>query len=107
MVKDALIHSDRVGEGVFEWRRSIKPSTYGIIFMGVPQQDLEMGKILLNLAKMHGRTIDNPLRYLEDNSEHLRQHMSAFTSISQDFEIKFAYEAYPTPISAVKAVTVS
>ena len=107
MVKNALIHSDGVGQGIFQRRTPIKPSTYGIIFMGVPNQEGQMGELLLNIAKMQGRTSESPSKYLKENSELLKQHMSEFTSISRDFEITFAYEAYPTPIGGGKAIEVS
>ena len=38
VVKIALLHSDRVREVHLEEQRSIKLSTYGIIFMAVPHQ---------------------------------------------------------------------
>lgn len=104
MVKYALLHSDRGKEGVLEEHRSIKLSTYGIIFMGTPHQG---GQCLLNIAKMQGHTIHNRLKRVEEHSELLQQQTSEFASISRDFEIKFAYEAFPSPISARSAVEVS
>lgn len=104
VVKIALTHSDPLGQSFFEWH-NIKPSTYGIIFMGVRQQD--EAEILLRIAKTQGRTSDNPLRYLEDSSESLIQYALEIRSISRDFEIKFAYETYPTPNFAGKAIEVS
>lgn len=104
MVKCALLYSDRVREGILEEQRSIKLSTYSIIFMGTPHQG---GQGLLHIAKMQGYTSDNLLEYLEGHSELLQQQTSEFTSISRDFEIKFAYETLPTPIFAGNAVEVS
>ena len=104
MVKDALLYSDRVREGISAEQRSIKPSTYGIIFMGTPHQG---GQGLLNVAKMQRHTSDNLLKHLEEHSELLQQQMSEFNSIIRDSEIKFAYETLPTPISLGKAIEVS
>ena len=88
-------------EGHFEKERSIKLSTYGIIFMGTPHQGgqgVSVGKILLNVAKIQGHTSDGLLKHLEQHSEFLQQQLSEFTAISQDFDISFAYETKPTPI---------
>ncbi|KAL9065496.1 MAG: hypothetical protein Q9161_008201 [Pseudevernia consocians] len=101
VVKSALLHSDRVRQGHLEEERSIKLSTYGIIFMGTPHQGAQgvsVGEILRNLAKVRGNTNDSLLKHLEEHSELLQQQSSEFTSISQDFDIKFAYETLPTPI---------
>lgn len=109
VVKNALLHSNRVREGNLEEQRSIKLSTYGVIFMGTPHQGgqgVTMGKVLLNMAKVQGHTNDNLLKHLEEHSELLQQQLSEFTSISQDFDIKFAYETLPTPIIAGKAIEI-
>ena len=106
----ALLHSDRVREGNLEGQRSIKLSTYGIIFMGTPNQGgqgVNIGRILLNIAKAQGHTSDNLLKHLEVHSELLQQQLSEFTSICQDFEIYFAYETKPTPIVGGVAMVVS
>lgn len=110
MVKYGLLHSDRVREGNLKEQRSIKLSTYSIIFMGVPHQGgqgVTMGKVLLNIAKVQGHTTNNLLKHLEKQSESLQQQISEFKSISQDSDIKFAYETLPTPIFAGKAMVVS
>lgn len=106
----ALLHSDRVREGNLEEQRSIKISTYGIIFMGTPHQGgqgVGIGKIMLNIAKAQGHTSDNLLKQLEVHSELLQQQLSEFTLICQDFEMYFAYETKPTPIVGSVAMVVS
>ena len=106
----ALLHSDRVRQGHLEDQRSVKLSTYGIIFMGTPHQGAQgvsVGEILLNLAKVRGNTNDSLLKHLEEHSELLQQQNSEFTSISQDFDIKFVYETLPTPIIGGAAKVVS
>ncbi|KAK3178319.1 hypothetical protein OEA41_000452 [Lepraria neglecta] len=48
-----------MGEGPLEKERSVKLSTYGIIFMGTPRQGgqgVSVGKIMLNVAKIQGHT---------------------------------------------------
>ena len=106
----ALLHSDRVREGNLEGQRSIKLSTYGIIFMGTPHQGgqgVGIGKIMLNVAKAQGHTSDNLLKHLEVHSEVLQQQLSEFTSICREFEMYFAYETKPTSIVGGVAMVVS
>lgn len=103
------MHSDRVKEGNLEEQRSIKLSTYGIIFMGTPHQGgqgVNMGKILINVAKVQGDTSDSLLKHLEEHSDLLQQQISEFSLISQSFDIKFAYETKPTPLFGVVAKVV-
>ena len=111
MHQQALLHSDRVKEGgSLEEQRSIKLSTYGIIFMGTPHQGgqgVGMGKILLNVAKVQGDASDALLNHLHELSEGLPQQTSEFGLISQSFDIKFAYETKPTPLAGVIATEVN
>lgn len=97
-------------EGKLEEQRSIKLSTYGIIFMGTPHQGgqgVGMGKILVNFAKLLGDANDGLLKHLEEHSEFLQQQISEFSLISQSFDIMFAYETKPTPLAGVTAKVVS
>ncbi|MCJ1425262.1 hypothetical protein MMC29_003150 [Sticta canariensis] len=106
VVKNALLHSDRVREGKLEEQRSIKLSTYGVIFMGTPHQGgqgVGIGKIMVNIAKVQGDANDSLLKHLEEHSEFLQQQVSEFSLISQSFDIKFAYETKPTPLAGVIA----
>ncbi|KAK0739028.1 hypothetical protein B0T21DRAFT_135581 [Apiosordaria backusii] len=55
VVKSALIHSDATRRGALEEHRSIKISTYGIIFLGTPHQGangVQLGKLLVNIASL-------------------------------------------------------
>ena len=70
--------------------------------MGTPHQGgqgVSVGKIMLNVAKIQGHTSDGLLKNLEQHSELLHQQQSEFTTISQDFDISFAYETKPTPLT--------
>lgn len=74
--------------------------------MGTPHQGGQgtgMGKILVNVARVQGDTSDSLLKHLEEHSELLQQQMSEFSLISQNFDIKFAYETKPTPLAEVTA----
>ncbi|KAL9103273.1 MAG: hypothetical protein Q9163_001675 [Psora crenata] len=100
IVKSALIHSDAARKGALEEHRSIKTSTYGIMFMGTPHQgsgSALMGKLLVNVASVFVTADDRLLKHLEDNSEWLQQQLGQYGSISGDFVTKFAYEVYKTP----------
>ena len=97
-------------KSLYDQQRSIKTSTYGIIFMGTPHQGgqgVGIGKIMLNIAKAQAHTSDNLLKQLEVHSELLQQQLSEFTLICQAFEMYFAYETKPTPIVGGVAMVVS
>lgn len=75
-------------------------STYGIIFMGTPHQGghgVQMGKLLANVASVFVATNTRLLQHLEYASESLQQQLSLYTSISNCFVTKFAFEIYETP----------
>ena len=78
--------------------------------MGTPHQGgqgVRLGKILLDVAKLQGSTSDSLLKHLEEHSELLQQQMSEFSYISQNFDIKFAYETKPTPLTGAIAKVVN
>ena len=78
--------------------------------MGTPHQGghgVKIGDILLNLAKIRGNTNDHLLKHLEEHSELLQTQSFEFTAISQDFDIKFAYETLPTRVAGGAAIVVS
>ncbi|KAF2190540.1 hypothetical protein K469DRAFT_697793 [Zopfia rhizophila CBS 207.26] len=83
IVKSALIHSDAARQGALEEHRSIKLSTYGIMFMGTPHQGgsgVAFGKLMANIASVFVAADDRLLQYLDG-----------------DFVTKFAFEEYATP----------
>jgi hypothetical protein len=65
------------------------------------------GQILMNVASIFKHTNPNFLRHLEQNSEWLQQQLGQYAGISGDFETKFGYEMYPTPIALGKSILVS
>ncbi|TVY13910.1 Protein SERAC1, partial [Lachnellula arida] len=100
IVKSALIHSDAARKGALEEHRSIKTSTYGIIFMGTPHQGgsgVQLGKLLVNVASIFVAADDRLMKHLERDSEWLQQQLGQYGPISGDFVTKFAYEEYKTP----------
>lgn len=100
IVKSALIHSDAARKGALEEHRSIKTSTYGIVFMGTPHQGgsgVQLGKLLVNVASVFVAADDRLMKHLERDSEWLQQQLGQYGPISGDFVTKFAYEEYKTP----------
>src|SRR5271168_3861667 len=95
----ALIHSNAAQQGGQEEQRSIKISTYGIVFMGTPQggNGVQFGQVVANIASVFVGADDQLLKRLERDSEWLQQQLGQFQPISGDFMTTFAYEAYSTP----------
>ncbi|RYO00079.1 hypothetical protein AA0121_g13434 [Alternaria tenuissima] len=101
IVKSALIHSDAARRRALEEHRSIKISTYGVIFMGTPHQGgngVALGRLMANVASVFAATDDRLLKHLERDSEWLQQQLGQYNPISGDFVTKFAFEEYKTPI---------
>ncbi|KAK8036599.1 hypothetical protein PG991_001736 [Apiospora marii] len=99
IVKSALIHSDTSRRGALLEHRSIRLSTFGIMFMGTPHQGgngVQVGKLLVNIASLFMAANNHILRDLERDSEWLQQQLGQYAPISGDFVTKFAYEDYPT-----------
>ncbi|KAI1210264.1 P-loop containing nucleoside triphosphate hydrolase protein [Annulohypoxylon truncatum] len=99
VVKSALIHADAARQGAHYEHRSVKTSTYGIIFMGTPHQGgtgVKLGCFLVNIASIFVAADDRVLKHLERDSELLQQQLGQYGPISGDFVTKFAYETYET-----------
>ncbi|TLS20345.1 uncharacterized protein PpBr36_11392 [Pyricularia pennisetigena] len=93
----ALIHSDSCRDGALLEHRSIKLSTYGILFMGTPHQGgVELGRVLANLASLSIAADNLLLKHLERDSKWLQQQLGQYAPISNEFVTKFAYEEYST-----------
>ncbi|KAF2469609.1 tetratricopeptide repeat domain-containing protein, partial [Lindgomyces ingoldianus] len=100
IVKSALIHSDAARQRALEEHRSIKMSTYGILFMGTPHQGgngVQLGKLLVNVASVFVAADDRLMKHLDRDSELLQQQIGQYGPISKEFVTKFAYEEYKTP----------
>jgi len=68
--------------------------------MGTPHQggnDVQMGRVLANVASLVVAADDRLLKHLERDSEWLQQQLGQYLPISNDFVTKFAYEEYATP----------
>ncbi|KAH8702665.1 hypothetical protein GQ44DRAFT_51434 [Phaeosphaeriaceae sp. PMI808] len=109
IVKSALIHSDAARQGALEEHRSIKLSTYGIMFMGTPHQGgsgVALGRLMVNVASVFVAADDRLLRHLERDSEWLQQQLGQYGPISGDFVTKYAFEEYATPTVLGKSIVV-
>jgi hypothetical protein len=107
--RQALIHSDSARSKHLYHHKSIKTSTYGIMFMGTPHQGGEgvtWGKTLVNVASIFVKTNDKLLNILERDSEALQQQLGQYAPISGDFETKFAFETNATPLALGQAMIV-
>ncbi|SLM38641.1 P-loop containing nucleoside triphosphate hydrolase [Lasallia pustulata] len=105
----ALIHSEAARRGALEEHRSIKLSTYGILFMGTPHQGgsgVHLGELMLKVASIFVTADDKILKHLERDSEWLQQQLGQYAPISNDFVTKFAYEMFPTRIALGKAIMI-
>jgi len=108
-VKSALIHFDVAREGALPEHRTIKTSTYGIMFIGTPHQGgsgVQLGQLLVNVASVFVAADDHLLKHLEWDSEWLLQQLGQYNAISGDFVTKFAYEVYKTPMLLGRLVMV-
>ncbi len=70
--EEALIHSESARQGALEEQRSIKVSTYDIIFMGTLHQGgsgVHLGELMLNVASIFVTTKNGILQHLERDLE--------------------------------------
>lgn len=105
-----MIHSEAARQNALEEHRSIKLSTYGILFMGTPHQGgsgVALGKSILKVASIFVTVDSKILKHLERDSEWLQQQLGQYAPISSDFVTKFAYETLPTRIALRKTTMVS
>jgi hypothetical protein len=95
----ALIYSDAARRGALEEHRSIKLSTYGIVFMGMPHQGgsgVAFGRLMVNVASVFVAVEDR-----------LQQQLGQYGPISSDFVTKYAFETYATPTVLRQSMVVS
>ena len=54
--------------------------------------------LLLGIQSIYSKTNDAVLKDLQSHSPALQQQLSQYTSISGNYETKFYFELYPTPL---------
>ncbi|KAH0563532.1 hypothetical protein GP486_001902 [Trichoglossum hirsutum] len=109
LVKSALVHSAFSGPSHLEEHRSIKTSTYGVLFFGTPHSGSDSATwatLLLNIISAFAKTNTLVVKRLKTNSEWLRQQTAQFTAIGSSFDIKCCYEALQTTLPLGKGVMV-
>ncbi|KAF1940047.1 tetratricopeptide repeat domain-containing protein, partial [Clathrospora elynae] len=102
IVKSALIHSDAARRGALEEHRSIKLSTYGVMFMGTPHQGgsgVALGKLMVNIASVFVAADNRLLQHLERDSEWLQQQLGQYGPISGDFVVPRASAVVPGAVN--------
>lgn len=79
--------------------KSVFVSTYGVVFLGTPQQGVGGADLLataLDILSTFKKTNSTFHRSLERNSDWLHSQASLFSPIASKFAIKFFYETVPT-----------
>jgi hypothetical protein len=82
-------------------RRSIKLSTYGVMFFGTPHMGANGAEFQASITKICRIFVSGNsklLRTLTQGSDHLRLLSELYLPISQDFKTIFFYEEYKTPL---------
>jgi hypothetical protein len=82
-------------------RRSIKLSTYGVVFFGTPHggaNGAEFQGALMNICRIFVSSNNKLLRTVAQDSDHLRLLSELYLPITQDFKTVFFYEEYKTPL---------
>ena len=96
----ALVHSELARQDHLERLKSIKLSTYGILFLGTPHQGgngVPLAKRMVKVLSLAVNTSDRALKHIDKESELLKMQISQFNAIGKDFDLKFFYEMYSTP----------
>lgn len=81
--------------------RSIKLSTYGVMFFGTPHtgaDGAELQRALTNILGVFVQSSSKKLRILERDSEYLRDLSKAYLPISTGLKTLFFYEERDTPL---------
>jgi hypothetical protein len=97
----ALIRCDAARPGHLPHLKSIKLSTYGILFFGTPHRganDIALGKLILGISSIFMHTNTTIFRQLDRESDALSQLVEEFLPISGDFKIILFYETHATPL---------
>jgi len=105
-VQQALIHAYSTHSNHLPRHKAIDLSTYGILFLGTPHQGSEtasLATLFFNILSTVKQTNDAIVKHIRKDSEALQLQLSRYSSISAQFDTKFFYESYPTPlVSGIK-----
>jgi hypothetical protein len=97
----ALVTCDLARQGHNEEQRSIKVSTYGIMFFGTPHagaNGVEFQTLLNNIGQIFVPGNSRILRLLNRDSDHLCYLTTLYSAINSDFKTICFFEEYNTPL---------
>jgi hypothetical protein len=97
----ALLHCNAARPDLLHHLKSIKFSTYGILFFGTPHRganNVALGRLILGISSIFMHTNTTIVRQLDRDSDALSQLVDEFLPIIADFQIIFFYETHPTPL---------
>jgi len=99
LVKSALIISQNTDVGRLERRKSIRLSTYGIVFMGTPPQatGATLGNLFFKVASLGIKTNQGFIQDLKRDCDLLEDQMQSYLPIGDDFDTICCYETRSTP----------
>jgi hypothetical protein len=92
-----------------EHRKSIKLSTYGLLFFGTPHvgaNGAEFQAALTNICHIFVSGNSKLLRHMTGDSDHLQLLSDLYLLISQSFKTIYFYEEYKTPLIGGMAIMV-
>ncbi|KAF8530242.1 hypothetical protein BU17DRAFT_78873 [Hysterangium stoloniferum] len=95
ILKSALIQANIAHEGHLLPCKWIHLSTYGIVFLGTPQQGRDIIPKLVSLCRRPNNIL---LRHLTAHSKLLQEQISDFNAITAHFHIKSFYETLTTTL---------
>ncbi|KAK7949432.1 hypothetical protein PG988_016071 [Apiospora saccharicola] len=101
VLKNALLCSHNASTTHLAHTRAIKISTFGILFVGTPQQGVEgttIASLALNVGTIYYHTNTKHYRVLKKHSDWLQQQCSMYLSIAMDFNTKCFFEARETKV---------
>jgi len=109
LVKHALVICNSSTPGHLEHRKSVKLSTYAVMFFGTPHAGANGAKFqaaLTKICRIFWPGSSRLLRYLTPDSNHLRDLSELYVPISQDFKTFFFHEAYRTQLISGMSIMV-
>ena len=97
----ALVTCNSARQGHNEEQRSIKLSTYGVMFFGTPHagaEGAEFQALLNNIGCIFVQGNSRILHLLNRDSDHLRYLTELYAPIASDFKTIFFFEEFKTPL---------
>jgi len=101
VIKHALVTCDSARQGYNEEYRSIKLSTYGVVFFGTPHagaNGAEFQAVLNNIVRIFVPGNSKILQLLKRDSDYLRYLTELYSPISSHFKTVFFWEEFNTPL---------